>query len=227
MYNCHILLLFYTAEANPHESTIRAMYKTVLDHSRGWINATTTHLICRINSEAETIILQNGIKHAEELLIYKLNDMDKSLWTTITIYLSNSPCSSKQHGCSGELIKFLNEHTQVILILYVANLYNIRRVSCKSERHYTGVALDTHKANFTGLKDLMEHNRCVVSAFSFAVWSELLSIVSASDLFKSQLLDEYNRILPGNDRSRETEDCRIRSDLMYIKYIPFVIQQYF
>lgn len=193
------------------------MYKTVLDHICGWGKATTTHLICRINSEADTIILQNEMKHAEELLIFNLNDRNKSLWTTITIYLSNSPCSSKKHDCSGELIKFLNKNTQVILILYVANLYNIRRVSCKDERHYTWVTPDDHKANFTGLKNLMEHNRCVVSAFSFAVWSELLSIVHVSDLFKSELLDEYKRIGRGNDRSRETEDDRIRSDLMCIR----------
>lgn len=133
MYNCHILLLFYTAEANPLESTIRAMYETVLDHSRGWINATTTHLICRINSEADLIILKSGIKHSEELLIYELNRRNKSLMTTITIYISNSPCSSKEHRCTGDLIEFLNENTHVILIIYVANLYNIRRGSCKDE----------------------------------------------------------------------------------------------
>lgn len=205
------------------------MYDTVLNHSNGsgWSNATTTHLICRINSESDPIILTNGIKHAEELLIYELNKRNTPLLTTITIYLSNSPCSSDKHGCSGELIKFLNENIQVILILYVANLYNIRRVSCKGEWHYTGVTQDVHKANFTGLKDLMEHNRCVVSAFSFAAWSELLNIVPVSDSFKSQLLDGYTIIGRGNDRSRETEDCRIRSDLMCIRYIPFVIQQKF
>lgn len=202
------------------------MYDTVLDHRNGWSNATITHLICRINSEADPIILKNGIKHSEELLIYELNEKNKSLMTTITIYISNSPCSSKQHRCTGDLIKFLNENKHVILILYVAHLYNIRRVSCKDERHYTGVSVDDHKANFTGLKDLMEHSRCVVSAFSYAVWSELLSIVPVSDSFRSQLLDEYKRIVPGNDRSRETEDCRIRSDLMCIRYIPFVIYEY-
>lgn len=225
MYNCHILLLFYTAEANPLESTIRAMYETVLDHSRGWTNATTTHLICRINSEADLIILKNGIKHSEELLIYELNRRNTSLMTTITIYISNSPCSSKEHRCTGDLIEFLNENTHVILIIYVANLYNIRRVSCKDEWHYKGVSAIDHKANFTGLKDLMEHNRCVVSAFNFAVWTELLRIVPVSKVFKSQLLNEYKSVGRGNDRSRETEDCRIGSDLMSIRYIPFVIQQ--
>lgn len=193
------------------------MYDTVLDHNHGWGKATITHLICRINSEADTIILKNEMKHAEELLIFNLNDKNKSLWTTITIYLSNFPCSSKKHDCSGELIKFLNKNTQVILILYVANLYNIRRMSCKGERHYAWVTADDHKANSTGLKDLMEHSRCVVSAFSFAVWSELLSIVPVSDEFKSQLLNEYKSIKCGNDRSRETEDDRIRSDLMCIR----------
>lgn len=195
------------------------MYKTVLDHIHGWSKAMTTYLICRINSEATPLILQNthGNRHAEELLIEKLNQRDKSLLTTITIYTNNSPCSKKGHDCARELIKFLNENTNVITIFYVTNLYNIRRVSCKNELHYPLVSQTEFKANFTGLKELMKHDRCVVNAFSYAAWSELLNIVPVSEVFKSQLLAGYKTKLDTNDRSREDEDNRIRSDLACIR----------
>lgn len=165
------------------------------------------------------LILQNthGNKHAEELLIDKLNQRDKSLLTTITIYTNNSPCSKKGHDCARELIKFLNENTNVITIFYVTNLYNIRRVSCKNELHYPLVYQTDFKANFTGLKELMKHDRCVVSAFSYAAWSELLTIVPVLEVFKSQLLDRYKTKLDTNDRSRVDEDNRIRSDLACIR----------
>lgn len=178
----------------------------------------TTYLICRINSKATPLILQNthGNKHAEELLIDELNQRDKSLLTTITIYTNNSPCSKNGHDCARELIKILNENTHVIMIFYVTNLYNIRRVSCKGEEHYPLVSQADHKANFTGLKDLMKHNRCVVSAFSYAVWSELLNIAPVSEVFQSQLLARYKTKLDNNDRSREEEDNRIRLDLMCV-----------
>lgn len=206
------------------------MYETVLDHRYGWSKARTTHLICRINltdSKSKLKILQNKkCKHAEELLIDYLNTMSQSL-TRITIYLNNSPCSNKGHDCARAIINFLNKNTHVIIILYVANLYNIRRASCKSEEHYTFVDEADHEANFTGLKNLMEHNRCVVSAFSFPVWSELLNTEHVSELFKLRLLSRYAVISAFQDRSRQDEDVRIRSDLICIRYIPFVIQQQF
>lgn len=195
------------------------MYETVLDHRHGWNKAMTTYLICRINSEDTPLIIQNahGNKHAEELLLDELNQRDKSLLTTITIYTNNSPCSNKGHDCARQLIKFLNENTHVIMVFYVTNLYKIRRVSCKSEEHYSLVSQADFKANNTGLKDMMKHGRCVVSAFSYAVWVELLNIAPVSEVFKSQLLARYRTILDTNDRSREEEDNRIRSDLAYIR----------
>lgn len=94
------------------------MYETVLDHRHGWKKAMTTYLICRINSEDTPLIIQNthGNKHAEELLLDELNQRDKSLLTTITIYTNNSPCSNKGHDCARQLIKFLNENTHVIML---------------------------------------------------------------------------------------------------------------
>lgn len=202
------------------------MYTTVLDHIFGWINAKTTYLICRMNSNVRPIMLKNtGRRHAELILMEKLERMDKSLMTTITIYITNSPCSFMEHSCARMLIEFLNKNPNVIIILYVTNLYNIRRMSCICEPHYTTVSQDNHEANLTGIKDLMEHNRCVVSAFSYAVWFELLNNVPVSKELKFELLDGYKTKLDKNDRSREEEDNRIRSDLVCIRCIPSVFQQ--
>lgn len=215
-----------------HESMIKQMYDTVLNHENGWSNAKTTILICQTNLEANPIILQNdpysqGNKHAEELLIAKLNFMDKSLLTTITIYINNSPCSSMGHNCIRQLIKFLNENQNIIFILYVTNLYNIRRWSCFHELHYRFVSETDHEVNFLGLKNLMNHGQCVVSAFSFAAWSELLNIVSVSDRFKSALLTGYNTKLCWNDRERATEDSDIRDELYRIMHQPLYLNNHF
>lgn len=151
----------------------------------------------------------------------------KQPFSSITLFLNKSPCSDLGHNCARKIIKFLNKYPHVVIILYVANLYKIRRVSCRGEPHYEEVTEADHEANFTGLKDLMEHNRCVVSAFSFPVWSELLNTEHVSELFKLRLLSRYAAVSAFQDRSRQDEDVRIRSDLICIRYIPFVIQQQF
>lgn len=204
------------------------MYATVLNHGEGWTMAKTTHLICRINwinSEPTYIIQENvrsgqGNKHAEKKLIEDLNKQNPSKMTTITIYMNNSPCSSKDHTCAMELVKFLNGNVHIVLILYVTNLYNIRRASCMKEKHYLRVSQTDHEANFTGLKDLMNHDRCVVSAFSHTVWFQLLQSVRVPQDFELEMLDNYSTKFEDHDRSREDEDNRIRSDLLFIKYLP-------
>lgn len=209
-------------ETKKLQGQMQLIYDTVLDHEHGWPQAKTTLLICKINSEASPVILENissreGNIHAEELLIAELNEKDKSSMTAITIYINNSPCSSNGHCCASKLIQFLNENPKVILTLYVTNLYNIRRESCIGEMHYYWVSEADHNANSTGLNNLREHNRCVVNAFNYAVWSELLNIVPVSEVFKSQLLAGYRTKLNPNYRSREDEDNRIRSDLACIR----------
>lgn len=198
---------------------IKNMYWTVLNHEFGYDCNMETYLICRMNSE---VLIPEDIpgSQAEEILIQHLNDEDKSKLTTITVFINNSPC----HNFATWLIKFLNKNPNVILILYVTNLYNIRRMSCIFELHYRSVPLNTHEANVTGLKNLMEHCPCVVSAFSHAVWSELLNSVPGSNELKSEYLDGYKTILDKSDRSREDEDNRIRSDLVCIRCIPSVFQ---
>lgn len=202
------------------DDIIENMYWTVLNHEHQYDCNMKTYLICRMNSE---VLMPEDIpgRKAETILTEHLSEEDKSKWTTITVYINNSPC----HAFATWLIDtFLNENPNVILILYVTNLYNIRRMSCIFELHYTNVPLNTHAANVTGLKNLMEHGRCVVSAFSHAVWSELLNSVPVSNELKSEYLDGYKTILDKSDRSREDEDNRIRSDLVCIRCIPSVFQ---
>lgn len=221
-------LIIFTVTKSFDESTeqrelmIELMYNTAQDHSCGWHNATTTALFCKINSEDDPIIIQNdlcgqGNKHAEELLIEKLNSMDKSLLTKITIYINNLPC----HYCTKQLIKFLKENPTVILILYVANLYNIRR-SCSNESHYLHVSENDHQVKME-LKTLMTHERCVVSAFSCAVWSELLNIASVSKIFQDPLLEGYRTKLNLNDRRRADKDIDIRNELYKIRHLPLYV----
>lgn len=203
------------------------MFETILDHRYGWNKAKTTYLICKISSEANPLILQNSPlsqenKHAEKILIDILNKKDKSVITTITIYINNSPCSSWDHNCAGELIKFLNENPHIKLLLYVTNLYKIRRVSCIGESHNPLDFRNDYNANFIGLKKLMQHGRCEVMAFNYFIWSELLNIVDVSSYCKTQILSSYRTIWNTNDRSRYEDDTRIASDLLYIRHPQFV-----
>lgn len=199
------------------DNIIRDMYSTLLNHEHEC--EMERNVICRINSKVPPLILKKfQSSDAEELMVNL--DLVKSKLTTITIYINDSP----RHTIVPLLIKFLNENPNIISILYVTNLKNVRRMSCIFEPHYRGVSSDTHEANVTGLQNLMEHSRCVVSAFSYAVWSELLSIVSVSDELESKLLGKYKDKLDKNDRSREEEDNRIRSDLVCIRCIPPAFQ---
>lgn len=199
------------------DNIIRDMYSTLLNHEHGC--EMERNAICRINSKGPPLILKKITGSDANELMRKLN-LVKSKLTTITIYINDSP----RHYIVSLLIKFLNENPNIILILYVTNLKKIRRMSCIFEPHYGRVPSDTHEANVTGLQNLMEHSRCVVSAFSHAVWSELLSIVGVSKELESELLGRYKDKLDKNDRSREEEDNRIRSDLVCIRCIPPAFQ---
>lgn len=201
------------------DNIIRDMYSTLLNHEHG--REMERNVICMINSIVPPLILKKFQSCDAEKLMTILNIIFvRSKLTTITIYINDSPC----HTIAPLIIKFLNENPNVISILYVTNLNKIRRMSCIFEPHYRGVSSDTHEANVTGLQNLMAHSRCVVSAFSHAVWSELLSIVGVSKELKSELLDGYNTKFDKNDRSREEEDNRIRSDLVCIRCIPPAFQ---
>lgn len=158
----------------------------------------------------------------EEMSSHKKNEKSKSLETKkenihVTIYINNSPCSQYPHYCADELIDMLNNNVNVHLRLYVANLYNIRRESCKEEYHYYFIRIENHTANHRGLRNLMHHERCEIMAFTEDIWKELFKMTTGSD----QLPDNYDNIKDGNDRSRGREDTLIQTDLDHIRDNPF------
>lgn len=217
------------------------MYETVLNHKypKGkWEKAKTTYLVWNIDGKEDYKIIPNdrkgdGDKHAEILFIEKIgeelnlknmremsmNNSKKGKGTggqkrlCITVYINNSPCSD----CTKKLIAFLKENKLVRVKFYVTNLYNIRRKSCKKEHHYDKVKKEIHDDNVQGLKDLMLHDRCEIKAFTEDVWEEFLDLVTVSKKCKKQLLKKYDKIMKGNDRSRNDEDENIKKDLDHIK----------
>lgn len=154
----------------------------------------------------------------EKMSLDKTNEKSKSLKTKIenihvTIYINNSPCSQSPHNCAGELIDMLNNNENVHLRLYVANLYNICRESCQEEYHNERIGPENHKANYRGLRNLMQHDRCEIMAFTEDIWKQLFQMTTGSD----QLPDDYDNIEDGNERSRKDEDERIQTDLNHIR----------
>lgn len=148
----------------------------------------------------------------------KCNDKETILpkLLNITVYINNSPCSGGYHKCTDKLIKFLDRYRGVKLNLYVTSLYNICRETCRNERHYNGVDDVVHRTTYAGLKNLMDHERCEIRAFTKKDWKDLFGIANVSQAVSDQLLGRYGTTTAGNDRSREDEDTRIQSDLNYI-----------
>lgn len=206
-----------------------------------WMNVRSTYLVYKVDGENPKIIKNIPAsefdygEHAEAQLIEELikkgkkkktNDssspesevtdlfsemsVDK---TEITIYINNSPCSQIHHECTSKLIKYLDSNVNVRLILYVATLYNICRESCKGEFHISTIDPETHEKNYRGLRNLMQHNRCDIKAFTEDIWKELFRMTTESD----ELPDDYDKITDGNERSRKDEDERIRIDLNHIR----------
>lgn len=134
--------------------------------------------------------------------------------------MNNSPCSSPGHNCTDKLIAILNKYERFRLKLIVANLYNIRRKSCteSNEDHIKSKRLDTtHTANYIGLRNLMQHKRCKIKAFSKKTWERLVKKMNVIPEVKKDILDNYTIQKEGNDRSRENEDKLIKKDLEYIR----------
>lgn len=164
-------------------------------------------------------------KHTEELLVDELNERKEKVKknnpggsepenksSVVTVYQNNSPCSN----CTEKLINFLEENKGVSLKLFVTSLYNIRRESCRSEDHYALVSESKHNANYNGLRNLMNHDRCEINAYTKDDWKKLLDLVTVSKEVKEKLLRDYGEKKEINDRSREVEDTRIKNDLEHI-----------
>lgn len=110
--------------------------------------------------------------------------------------INNSPCSKSVNNCAGKLIKMLDSIVQARLILYVANLYNICRESCKEEYHNGFIGQKNHTDNYRGLTNLMQHERCEIKAFTKNILREQFKITTESD----QLPDDYDNMEDGNER---------------------------
>lgn len=216
-------------------------------YSGKWDHASTTYLVCKVDDDDPILISNTPENHAEANLIEKLiqkgkvkiSSGEKNIidWLkeismtptkktpkdtetkkiTVTIYINNSPCSV----CADALINILESNIQVRLKLYVASLYYIRRRSCNEEYHNETVPINEHKSNFNGLKKLMLQARCEIEAFTKDVWEELFNIMVLSPEVKTELVDGYGHVMDDNDRSRESEDNRIKEDLSYIRASPF------
>lgn len=181
------------------------MWETVLNHN-DWENAKSTFLIGKIKVKKGkyTVILQNiPGKHAEKILIEKLNGMCDSV-RYITLYLNNSPCSS----CAELLMKYLDKNEDVHLTVYVTCLYMVKRKSCEKSGHSRCIRNET--ANNNSLRTLKKHSRCTIKGFKKEDWIELLNLMQISDEFKGPLLETYS------SSGREEEDTNIRSDLEII-----------
>lgn len=150
-----------------------------------------------------------------------IDDLKETALSTelhITVYLSNSPCSSIEHNCTYNLRKFLDDFRRVRLKIYVTSLYNICRKSCDKDhnKHNHIIDVKVHFANSTGLWNLMQHDRCEVKAYSKEIWEKLLKELKLSNSDEHDLLKTYTDKRNGNDRSREEEDKRIQEDLRSI-----------
>lgn len=138
--------------------------------------------------------------------------------SVITVYQNNSPCSNPKHNCTRALINYLEENQGDSLKLYVTNLFNIRRNSCRKEQHYGYVTERGHEASYNGLRELMRHNRCEIKAYTKPDWLELLNIVPVSVAEETKdLIDNYRNKIGKNDRSREGEDLLIQKELDRIR----------
>lgn len=237
-----ITWMYKTVLNHTYEGKLKiTSHVTNLDYYGKWNYAQKTHLVYQINGDAP-IIIQNipatkyyaGI-HAENQMIEKLNKKGKEKKTngssslesevtelftkmsikpmSITIYINNSPCSQSPHECTSKLIEYLDSNVNVHLRLYVASLYNICRESCKEEYHNEHITPTKHEANYRGLRNLMQHGRCEIMAFTEDIWKQLFEMTTGSD----QLPDDYDNMKDGNDRSRKDEDERIQTDLNHIR----------
>lgn len=224
---------FYIDE---NDEIVKHMYETVLNHKGDFKRAMEVHLFCITSDEEEPICVTNspkslGNKHAEELLIKTLEEkqilkatQSSDAKLAITVYISNSPCSSFDHNCAKKLRDLLEKYENVSLTIYVTHLYKILRLSCETVcKHNID---DDFYANTCGLWNLKHHKRCNVRPYDKTVWKHLLNNkhIPFSEKVKKDLMDNYDAILKNRDktgyasdinydRSRMEEDQLTKKDL--------------
>lgn len=224
---------------------VEHMYETVLYHKGDFGRAMKVHLFCVIDGDDMYISITNKSKggenqHAEELLIEELKTRNilmkaqsSSAALNITVYISNSPCSSSDHNCAKKLRDFLNNFQNVRMTLHVTNLFKILRESCKGHNHRID---DEYYANTCGLWNLMHHGRCCVEPFNKAIWQKLFNCnkhLMFSEAVQKNLMNQYAEQRPyfdkkgkrcgNNDRSRNEEDELINSDLKVVGKYMYVV----
>lgn len=197
------------------------MSETVLNHDGGYWRASKTYLICMIEGVQTPMKIENQTQnaarrkpgiHAEKILIDELTS--KGYRGTITLYINNSPCCD----CAMSLKKFVNDNT-IRLTLYVTNLFYITRSSCLKRKEPHWISTDLSDPAYCGLRYLMKPGPgyCTIEAFTEQVWSSLMDALDLEEREKTRFIEKYGQKRKGNDRSRKTEDIRIKKDLNYIK----------
>lgn len=208
------------------------IYETVLNHNGDFGKALKTNLFCMSVEQIYGYFTNDpkigGNQHAEELLVNELKRgivKDHDLPSVeLTVFISNSPCSSIGHNCAKKLKDFVMTCQNVSLIVYVSHLYKVLRESCEKHRHRID---DDFYANTCGLWNLMHQERCKIKPYDQTVWEDLLIKYSGvSEEVKKQLLDDYDKKrdyydrngirIGNNDRSRKEEDGLIGKDLKAI-----------
>lgn len=69
-----------------------------------------------------------GDKHAEELLLAELKELDYLL-PKITIFMNDTPCSLPNHNCADNLIQFIKDK-HVNLTLYITSMSESKEETC-------------------------------------------------------------------------------------------------
>lgn len=205
-----------------YDAKIQHMYETVLNYVSGWNFAKRTILICKINLDIHPVLKESTPnRHAEQLLLTDLEQ--RTDLKTVTIYMSNSPCSNFKNNCASEMIRFLNSHVHVYMDVYITHLFNLRIMSCFED--HINYPYPYYQRHTSGLRNLMLHDRCRVLAYNKDAWIDLLHFVKASANLDEYCIEGYRTQGDNHDRSRENEDDRIREELLYIRSQQFVLQQ--
>lgn len=123
-----------------------------------------------------------GDKHAEELLLAELKELD-FLMPKITIFMNDTPCSLPGHNCADKLIQFIKDKN-VNLTLYIKSLSESKEETCtkkenttKQKNHPDCSTKDEtpHKARLARLK-----RHCTVKGPSMDAWEALSDIMKMS-----------------------------------------------
>lgn len=212
------LVLFFSVTISD-EKMISELSTSVLQHEP-YLGPKEVYLICMIEGQDPMKIQnkkQNDSKnitgiHAEKILINQLKNQQHSK-KTVTVYINNSPC----YNCAKSLKKFVDENN-IRLTLYVTTLYCIERMSCVKRKESHTLSSEVTDAVYCGLRYLMlpGPGHCAIEAFTKEVWGNLLDALGLEGE-KERFLLKYDRKKKGHDRSRKTEDIRIKKDLNYIK----------